>query len=123
MRKKKDRNKEGVRKLNDQKHDYYIEVGAAEISRSATDSTWSFKISATDEEITQLREVFDSNYSADWQSFYRSHVPYIQYHFDRENDAFDNNLLQVYEIIHRLGDEEAKKHIESMGILNENNLQ
>ena len=103
--------------MNEERHDYYIEVATGEISRSSTDSEWNFKISATDEEITQLREVFDSNHSVDWQNFYRSHVPYVQYHFDRENDAYDENLQQVYGMLHRLGDEEVKKFIDSIGIL------
>jgi hypothetical protein len=101
----------------DERHDYYIEIATGEISRSSTDSPWNFKISATDEEITRLREIFDSSHSIDWQNFYRSHVPYIQYHFDRENDAYDENMHQVYAMIHELGDDDAKKHIESMGIL------
>ncbi|PFA64026.1 hydrolase [Bacillus sp. AFS015802] len=105
--------------MNEERHDYYIEVATGEISRSSTDSEWNFKISATDEEITQLREVFDSNHSVDWQNFYRAHVPYIQYHYDRENDAYDDNLHQVYGMLHRLGDEEVKRFIESIGILNQ----
>ncbi|MCA1066476.1 hydrolase [Rossellomorea sp. AcN35-11] len=103
--------------MNEERYDYYIEVATGEISRSSTDSPWNFKISATDEEITRLREVFDNNHSVDWQNFYRAHVPYIQYHYDRQNDAYDENLHLVYEMIHQLGDEEAKKFIESMGIL------
>ncbi len=103
--------------MEQQKHDYYIEVATGEISRSSTDSPWNFKISATDEEITKLREVFDSNHSTDWQNFYRAHVPYVQYHFDKENDAYDENLVQIYKMIHELGDKDAKEHIEGMGIL------
>ncbi|WP_433743919.1 hydrolase [Falsibacillus pallidus] len=103
--------------MSDEKKTYYIEVGSGEISSSATDSPWNFKIEATDEEITQLREIFDSNYSTGWQGFLRSHVPYIQYHYDRENDAYDRNLQQIYQMIHDLGDDEARTHIESMGIL------
>ena len=105
--------------MSEERHDYYIEVATGEISRSSTDSEWNFKISATDEEITQLREVFDSNHSVDWQNFYRAHVPYVQYHFDRENDAYDENLQQVYGMLHLLGDEEVKKFIEGIGILND----
>ncbi|RLQ97852.1 hydrolase [Falsibacillus albus] len=106
--------------MSDQKRTYYIEVGSGEISSSSTDSPWNFKIEATDEEITKLREIFDSNYATDEQGFFRSHVPYIQYHYDRENDAYDRNLQQVYQMIHDLGDEEARNHIESMGILDVN---
>jgi hypothetical protein len=103
--------------MDEQKKTYYIDVGTGGISQSATSSTWNFKIQANDQEITDLRELFDQNYSTEWQNFFRAHVPYVQYHYDRENDAYDNTIQQVYSIIYKLGDEEAKNHIESMNIL------
>jgi hypothetical protein len=99
------------------KKTYYVSVGSAEISQSATSSPWEFKIEATDDEIIRLREYFDQNYSTDWQSFWRAHVPFMEYHHDRQNDAYDRTMTNVYKMIYDLGDEEAKKHIESMGIL------
>ena len=63
--------------MDDQKKTYYIDVGHGQISQSSTASTWSFKIQANDEEITQLRELFDQNYSIEWQNFFRAHVPYV----------------------------------------------
>jgi hypothetical protein len=103
--------------MDQQKKTYYIDVGHGQISQSSTASAWSFKIQANDEEITQLRELFDQNYSTEWQNFFRAHVPYVQYHYDRENDAYDNTIEQVYGMIYKLGDNEAKSHIESMNIL------
>jgi hypothetical protein len=103
--------------MDDQKKTYYIDVGTGEISLSQTSSTWSYKIQANDEEITQLRELFDQNYSTEWKNFFRAHVPYVEYHYDRENDAYDQTIQQVYGMLHQLGDQEAKKHIESMNIL------
>ena len=103
--------------MDEQKKTYYIDVGHGQISQSSTATAWSFKIQANDEEITQLRELFDQNYSTEWQNFFRAHVPYVQYHHDRENDAYDNTIEQVYGMIYNLGDEEAKSHIESMNIL------
>jgi len=102
----------------DNKKTYYINVGQGEISQSSTDSPWDFKIRANDEEIIMLREYFDQIYSSDIQSFFRAHVPYVQYHFDRENDGYDQTLIKAYRLIHDLGDEETRKHIETMGILN-----
>ncbi|MEI5908780.1 hydrolase [Bacillus spongiae] len=102
---------------DENKETYYISISTGEISRSSTDSPWDFQIAANEEEITYLRGLFDANYSADWQGFYRAHVPYLQYHFDRENDTYDKNLQKIYECIYRLGDEEAKNHIEKIGIL------
>ncbi|WP_442595633.1 hydrolase [Neobacillus sp. D3-1R] len=101
----------------DNKKTYYIEVATGEISQSATSSTWNYKIEATDEEIIKLREYFDQNYSTEWQNFFRAHVPFVQYHYDRENDAYDKTMKEVYGMLYELGDEEAKKHIESIGIL------
>lgn len=103
--------------MDELKKTYYIDVGSGEISQSATSSTWSYKIQADDEEITQLRELFDQNYSTEWKNFFRAHVPYLEYHYDRENDAYDRTIQQVYGMLHKLGDEEAKHHIESMNIL------
>ncbi|MGD6902711.1 hydrolase [Bacillus infantis] len=96
---------------------YYISVASGEISQSPDSSPWNFKIEANDEEITRLREYFDQNHSTDWQNFFRAHVPYVQYHYDRENDAYDEGLAGAYKMIYELGDEEARKHIDEMGIL------
>lgn len=103
--------------MEEQKKTYYIDVGTGEISQSATSSTWSYKIQATNQEIIKLRELFDQNYSTEWQNFFRAHVPYVQYHYDRENDAYDQTITKVYEMIYKLGDEEAKNHISGMNIL------
>jgi len=103
--------------MDEQKKTYYIDVGTGIISRSASGTTWSYKIQASDEEITQLRELFNQNYSTEWKNFFRAHVPYVQYHYDRENDDYDGTIQQVYGMLYNLGDEEAKTHIESMNIL------
>mgnify|MGYP001435275356 CR=1 FL=1 len=105
--------------MNNERKTYYIDLGNGEISQSRTASNWNYQIHATDEEITQLREYFDQMHSTGWQNFLRAHVPYVQYHYDRENDANDRLLKDVYRFIHELGDEDARKHIESIGILDE----
>lgn len=105
--------------MPDGKKTYYIDIGNGEISSVSTASPWNFKIEASDEEITSLREIFEQSYAVGWQNFMRAHVPYIQYHYDRENDVQDDLLIQTYGMIHKLGDDEAKRHIESMGILPE----
>lgn len=103
--------------MGEQKKTYYIDVGTGGISQSATAATWSFKIEATDAEITQLRALMDQNYSTEWKNFFRAHVPYVQYHYDRQNDTYDSTIQQIYSMLYQLGDQEAKNHIESMNIL------
>jgi hypothetical protein len=106
--------------MDEQKKTYYIDVGTGHISSNASSSTWSYKIEATEEEISQLRELFNQNYSTEWQNFFRAHVPFVQYHNDRENDKYDSTIQQVYGMLYKLGDQEAKNHIESMNILPNN---
>ncbi|MDR7000470.1 hydrolase [Neobacillus niacini] len=103
--------------MDEQKKTYYIDVGTGHITQSARSSTWSYKIQATDEEISQLRGLFDQNYATEWDNFIRAHIPYVEYHHDRENDHYDSTIQQVYGMIYKLGDEEARNHIETMNIL------
>jgi hypothetical protein len=100
-----------------EKKTYYIGIANGEISQSSTSSPWNFKIEATDDEITDLREYFDQNHTTEWANFMRAHVPFVEYHNDRSNHVYDDNLMQVYRMIYQLGDEEARQHIKSMGIL------
>ncbi len=99
------------------KKTYYISLGSGEISLISTASPWNYKIEASEDEIVQLREYFDQIYSSDWQGFLRAHVPYVEYHYDPTNDAYDETMQKVYSLIHKLGDEETKEHITSQGIL------
>jgi len=103
--------------MDNGKKTYYITVGSGEISQLQSVSEWNFKVEATDDEITELREYFDQGYSSDWQSFWRAHVPYVQYHYDRQNDGYDETMVKIYDMLYKLGDDETKAHITEMGIL------
>lgn len=100
-----------------EKNHYYVSVANREILPVYDASPYEFVIEATEEEYLLLQELFDENYSADWDSFIRAHTPFVEYHHDRANDGVDDSLRQIYSVIHRLGTSETKKHIESMGIL------
>ncbi len=99
------------------KHTYYVSIANGEISQVETASPWDYKIEATDDEIIQLREYFEQIYSSDWQGFFRAHVPYVQYHHDPQNDAVDETMKQVYKMLYELGDEDAREHIKSIGLI------
>ncbi|WP_339147390.1 MULTISPECIES: hydrolase [unclassified Sutcliffiella] len=98
---------------------YYISLAEGSISQVSTSTPWDYQIQATDDEITQLREIFDQNYSSDWQSFWRAHIPFIQYHYDRENDAYDNGLQHAFKMIYELGDDATKAHIKNQGLMDD----
>lgn len=64
-----------------------------------------------------LREYFDKSESTELSNFLRAHIPFREYHHDPENDAYDEILKKVYQLIYQLGDSEAKEQIKSMGVL------
>ncbi|WP_453994281.1 hydrolase [Bacillus nitroreducens] len=99
------------------KKTYYISVGSGEISQVKSGSTWEYKIEATDEEIQQLRNLFNTNYTNEIEGFLRAHVPFVEYHNDSSNDKYDSTMLQVFHMLYRLGDQETKDFIKSQGIL------
>jgi len=111
--------RKGAHTMKENKNTYYITVGTGEISQSAADSRWDFKIAATDDEIKDLRSYFKQSYSADAKSFWRTHLPFLEYHNDKENDEYDEALSKIYGMIYQLGDDETRNHIESMGVLQE----
>lgn len=105
--------------MDSEKQTYYISIGKGEIFSTPNVSPWQFKISATDQEIKQLRSIFNDNDENSVGDYIRSHIPIMQYHNDPTNDRYDQNLVQIYRLLYELGDQEAKEHIESMGILDD----
>lgn len=108
---------EGVITVNEEKKTYYISVGAGEIMRVPNASPWEFKIEATDEEITEMRAVFDMMQDNSIGDFLRAHVPFVEYSHDPTNDVHDESLHKIFTMIYELGDAEAKQHVKSLGIL------
>ncbi|CAM4159626.1 hydrolase [Bacillus manliponensis] len=101
-----------------EKKTYYVSIANGEISRVQSANTYSFTIQATDEEIVELRSHFDHAYEEDLGSFVRSHVPFVEYHHDSNNDRYDEQLQEAYKMIYELGDNETKELIAQMGIIN-----
>jgi hypothetical protein len=101
-----------------EKRPYYVNVESGEILTDKTASAYQFEISASEEEMKKLEKKFEEIDSAATDTFYRSHVPYVPYSDDPDNDRYDEKLKEAYQIIHDLGQEETKTFIESMKILN-----
>lgn len=99
------------------KDTYYIQLSTGSISKSPEASPWNFKIAATEDEVHQLRRLLDEMDSAALSSYVRSHIPFEEYHHDSSNDGYDEKLKAAYQMIYILGDQQAKHHIKTMGIL------
>src|SRR5699024_7874011 len=82
-----------------------------------------FVIYADDDEILLLRRTLDRMDDASFRSFFRSHVPIIQYHHDEPNDDYDASMIDVFRMIYNLGDEQTKAHIEEMEIFGDHHVE
>ncbi|PLT32916.1 hydrolase [Bacillus sp. V5-8f] len=106
--------------MNPGKKTYYVDLVSGDVlDRRAIEENPSFKIEATDMELHELRTYLQESYTADLQAYVRSHIPYVEYHKDPANDRYDQSMKKIYAMIYQLGDMEAKRHIEEMGILEE----
>lgn len=99
------------------KKTYYVSVGPGEIVDSQEEISFEFEVLATDEEIDKLQQLFEERDKADLRTHVRAEIPYKEYHFDKENDLYDYELREIYKLIHELGNEKTRQHIESMNIL------
>lgn len=79
-----------------------------------------YTIEADDMEIFQLRKKFNDIQDADAGTYIRSHVPFVPYHQDGENDAYDQGLQEVIDIIYELGTDKTKQDLQEIGLYKEN---
>jgi hypothetical protein len=99
------------------KKSYYIAVGPGEVMNNQGDASYEFEIIATEEDIGKLQELFEETDNASQSSFGNSYLPWKVYYSNESNQEYDDNLMEVYRTLHKLGTEETKRHIESMHIL------
>ncbi|SDQ29649.1 hydrolase [Virgibacillus salinus] len=102
-----------------EKKKFYINLGSQEISQIKYDNNEEFVIHATEDEVRILRDKMDDMYNADYRAFFRAHVPIMPYHNDSSNDDYDIGITEAFQMIYDLGDENTKKHIDSMGVLSD----
>ncbi|MFH5185432.1 hypothetical protein ACHHV8_23835 [Paenibacillus sp. TAB 01] len=100
------------------KKTYYIAVASGEILEPKDmTGNFEFEILASEEEIDQLQEMFEDSAEAQDDTAARAMIPVRDYHLDKENDAADYYLTEIYRKLHELGTPETKSHIESMNVL------
>lgn len=105
--------------MDEQKQSYYINIQSNEIFTGPYEGEWDFKIEATESQINFLERLFNRMDETDWESYFRSHIPYLEYHHQPQNREYDQRILWIYSMLYDLGDEKTRAHIRKMGILNE----
>lgn len=104
------------------KEKYFISIGPGEISRIPFQNNTDFTIYATEDEVSELRRIFDRMHDSNFETYIRSHIPFLPYHNDTANDSYDDALTEVFQTLYKLGDEQTKHHIRTMNILGDKHL-
>lgn len=94
-----------------EKQKYYVSVGTGEIL-PIPGSSYQFEIEATPAEAARLNALFERANTDSGDGFFQFKDLEMGKHRN-----YDNTLSTIYQTIYDLGDDTAKGHIESMGIL------
>lgn len=104
------------------KKKYYVSITSGEISQMPFGNNDDFVIYATNDEVRLLRSTMDSMNEADFSSFWRAHVPIKPYHKDNPNNQYDSELMEAYEMVYNLGNDETKINMRQMDIFGERHM-
>lgn len=81
------------------------------------EAAYELVIEATPEEANQLRDLFESMYHFDMETYFRMHYPGIPEHYDNDNDLYERDVKDIYRMLYKLGTGETREHIASMNVL------
>ncbi|SHM91423.1 hydrolase [Gracilibacillus kekensis] len=99
-----------------EKRTYYVNIASQEISQIPYGTNTEYTIEATDEEVFLLREKFSEIHDDDFGTYIRAHIPFVQYHDDRDNDEYDRDLQDAFQMIYQLASPETKLAMEEANI-------
>ncbi|WP_201716960.1 hydrolase [Rossellomorea arthrocnemi] len=100
------------------KQTYFVDISNGDILQDPNqNASPSFRIFATPTEVNELKMLFNDNYDDDMSTMRRAQIPFRQYHNSPEDDRYDQSMKNIYSKIYTLGDEEARRHITKIGIL------
>ncbi|PLS17927.1 hydrolase [Bacillus sp. M6-12] len=102
--------------MEQEKRVFYVDIENGEVLENPVETETQFRVFATDDEIARLKGLFDDNNDADLLTFGEAHIPFQQYSEQKGNIEYDKTIIEIYGQIYQLGDEKAKRHIETMGI-------
>ncbi len=97
-----------------EKHKMYVSISDQRVYTHPHDSPWDYEVVVTQEYIPVFYNLFEQTYELEFRNFFRAHLPYIPYHYDRGNHEIDARTQKVYALIHEFTDEHSKKFIEQL---------
>lgn len=102
--------------MNHAKTRYYVSVTHNLIQNVPNDST-EYEVELSDEELGLLRDKLEDLAKEDEYTLKRAPVPYKSADKDEATDHYNDKIIEVYAFLHRVGDEQTRKAIDSLGVL------
>ena len=78
------------------------------------DSPWEYEVDVPSDYVPVFHRLFTQMNELESRNFYRAHLPFIPYHYDKDNHEIELRTIKVYALIHEFTNDESKKFIEQM---------
>lgn len=92
----------------------YVSVTDHRVFSYPDDSPWEYEIKIKSEDVRIFRRLFEQISNLEFRNFYRSHLPYVPYHYDKDNHDIDLRTKKIYALIHEFSDKETQQFIEKL---------
>ncbi len=92
----------------------FVSVTNQQIYPVAHVSPWEYEIEIDKEVVPVFQLIFNQMGNLEFDNFLRSHLPYVPYHYDKNNHTLDLRTMKLYALIHEYTDESSKRFIEGL---------
>ncbi|BAQ08477.1 transposase [Bacillus sp. OxB-1] len=92
----------------------YVSVANQQVYPYPQDSPWEYEVEITREAAPVFKRIFNQMDYLEIRNFFRAHLPYVPYHYDKDNHDVDRRTMMIYALIHEFTDEESKRFIEQL---------
>ncbi|OBG86323.1 hypothetical protein A9X05_01860 [Mycobacterium sp. E3298] len=99
------------------KETYYVSVSAGTITKEENHTTDQLSVYATEREIDQLMALFAKRAETDDLTHLRGIIPFKSADHDPATDKYNEQMLDIYRMVFRIGTEETRRHLIHMDIL------
>ncbi len=92
----------------------YVSVVHQQVYHHPDDSPWEYEVNVTEEYVPVFHRLFHQVDRLEFRNFLRAHLPYVPYHYDKDNHDIDTRTMKVYALIHEFTDDKSKQFIEKL---------
>lgn len=95
----------------------FVTVNAAEVREVSIPGDVEFEIIATEEDVLEIQNIFNRMDDETKSGLKYLARPFNEKSVDQKRDNESDDMVAIYELLHKLGTDETREDIESMDIL------